>query len=136
LVVVPALDPSVVPEPARSSAPLPVELDEPSAVPVPVVPDRLPPVLLAAPCAVVVPGVVPSVLLLPGVVLFRPGAPKVPVPGAVATPEGLVHGVVEAAVEPDVDWASATPAAAANTDAVASIANVFLLVFMLIAPCG
>jgi FKBP-type peptidyl-prolyl cis-trans isomerase FkpA len=150
--------------PARSSAPLPVDEDAPSGVPVPVVPDKLPPVVPAAPMALVVPGVLPIVLLLvvpeepsvvppavvplsvllpavvpaepkvvllPGVVPFKPGAPEVPVPGAVATPDGLVQGVV---MDPDDVCASATPAAAANAQALTSVANFFLLVFIFKTP--
>lgn len=126
LPVVPALEPSVLVEPARSRAPLPVESDEPIAVPVPVVPDRLPFGLPAAPIADVVPGVP-------------------------ATPGEWTHGVVEPGlmgelglvlesglvVEPDEVWASASPPAVANAEAVTSMANVFLLAFMFKTPwCG
>jgi hypothetical protein len=140
MLLVPALEPKVVePEPARSNAPLPVELEEPSGVPVPVVPDKLPPVVLAAPCAVVVPAVLPSALLsvvpavptvLLGVVPLRPGAPRVPVPGAVATPDGFAHGAVEPVIDPDDVCASAKPAAVANAEAVTSAVNFFLLAFI------
>jgi FKBP-type peptidyl-prolyl cis-trans isomerase FkpA len=150
--------------PARSSAPLPVDVEAPKGVPVPVVPDMLLPVVPAAPMALVVPGVLPivlplaapeepsvvlpavvppsvllppvvpaepSVVLLPGVVPFKPGAPRVPLPGAVATPEGLVQGVV---IEPDDVCASATPAAAANAEAVISVVNFFLVTFIFETP--
>jgi hypothetical protein len=46
---------------------------------------------------------------------------------------GVVPSVdpgVDPMVEPEVVWASATPPAAANADAVTSMANVFLLAFM------
>jgi hypothetical protein len=126
LPVVPALEPSVLVEPARSSAPLPVDSDEPIAVPVPVVPDRLPLGLPAAPIADVLPGVP-------------------------ATPGECTHGVVEPGlmgelglvlesglvVEPDEVWASASPPAPANAEAATSMANVFLLAFMFKTPwCG
>jgi hypothetical protein len=144
--VVPAL-PKVLgsePEPARSSAPLPVELEDPSVVPVPLVPDE--PMLPALPRAVVVPGVVSSVVPAPAApsVLVQGRAERAPAadPGVVPSVEpgvvprvdpGVVPSVdpgVDPMVEPEVVWASATPPAAANADAVTSMANVFLLAFM------
>jgi hypothetical protein len=121
VLLAPPLEPSVLrsePEPARSSAPLPVELEEPSVVPVPVVPDRLPPVLPAAPSAVVVPGIVPSAALPEGPPMlggFTQGRVVV-VPALGSGSSGVCAG--------------AKPAAVANAQAVASSAKFFLLAFM------
>jgi hypothetical protein len=120
------LEPRLLVEPLRSSAPLPVEPDEPIAVPLPLpVPlEALVPELPAAPSADVDPGVPDADERVHGMVepelLFEPGLavePELPVtPGF--------------AVDPDEVWPSARPPAVANADAVTSIANVFLLAFM------
>jgi hypothetical protein len=129
--VVPDRLPPVVPA-------APMALVVPGVLPIvlPLVAPEDPSVLLPAvvPLSVLLPPVVPAepnVVLLPGVVPFKPGAPEVPVPGAVATPEGLVQGVV---IEPDDGCASATPAAAVNAQALTSVANFFLVAFIFKTP--
>jgi hypothetical protein len=123
----PLLEPRVLPEPARSSAPLPVELDDPMVVPVPlpVPPDVPPPVAPALPRVEVLPPDAPRAEVL----LPAPDAHGIVEPGLMADP-----GLVE--VEPDEDWAVAKPAAAANAETVTSIAIFLLLAIMFETPCA
>jgi FKBP-type peptidyl-prolyl cis-trans isomerase FkpA len=129
--VVPDMLPPVVPA-------APMALVVPGVLPIvlPLVVPEEPSVLLPAvvPLRVLLPLVVPAepkVELLPGVVPFKPGAPEVPVPGAVATLEGLVQGV---AIDPDDVCARASPAAPASAEAVTSAVNFFLVAFIFKTP--